>query len=224
MNEIILNFFNLEILREVAPLLVQGFWMTLKLSVVSIPLAAALGLALAITQGASGRIGRTLVIAYVDVFRSIPPLVLLIFIFYALPFLGLRLTEFPAAILALVLNGASYFAEIFRAGLESVPKGQHEAARSTGLGWRQSMQYVIIPQGTRNVMPDLVSNTLELAKQTSIASAVALQELLRSAQLAQGMTYNATPLIAAAVVYFLLFWPFVRLVSRLHQTSGSGAG
>jgi polar amino acid transport system permease protein len=156
-------------------------------------------------------------VAYVDTLRAIPPLVLLIFIFFGLPFLGVSLGEFSAAVLALTLNGSSYFAEIFRAGLESVPKGQREAARSTGLSWLQSITYVVAPQGTRNVLPDLVSNTVELFKQTSIASAVALQELLRSAQIAQGLLYNPTPLVAAAIVYFLMFWPFVRLVSRMQN-------
>jgi polar amino acid transport system permease protein len=81
----------------------------------------------------------------------------------------------------------------------------------------------VVPQGTRNVLPDLISNTVELVKQTSIASAVALQELLRSAQLAQGLLYNPTPLIAAAIVYFLMFWPFVRLVSRLQNRTAMSA-
>ena len=149
--------------------------------------------------------------------RAIPPLVLLIFIYFGLPFLGVKLDEMSAAILALVLNGSSYFAEIFRAGLEAVGKGQREAARSTGLTHLQTMAHVVIPQGLRAMLPDIISNTVELVKQTSIASAVALQELLRSAQLAQGVVYNPTPLVAAALIYFLLFWPFVRLVSRLQH-------
>ena len=81
------------------------------------------------------------------------------------------------------------------------------------------MSYVVIPQGARNVLPDLVSNTVELVKQTSIASVVALQELLRSAQIAQGLVYNPTPLVAAAAIYLLMFWPFVRIVSRLQRKS-----
>ena len=93
-----------------------------------------------------------------------------------------------------------------------------EAARSTGLSWYKSMIHVVVPQGTRNVLPDLISNTVELAKQTSIASVVALQELLRGAQIAQGLTYNTTPLVVAALIYFIIFWPFVRLISRLQNT------
>ncbi len=217
MSELVNTFFNLEILREVRPLLVEGLWLTLALAAAAVPLSIAIGLAIAVAQDLPSKPLRMVLVAYVDTLRAIPPLVLLIFIFFGLPFLGLSLGEFPAAVLALTLNGSSYFAEIFRAGIESVPQGQREAARSTGLTWLQSMAYVVAPQGTRNVLPDLVSNTVELFKQTSIASAVALQELLRSAQIAQGLLYNPTPLVAAAIVYFLMFWPFVRLVSRMQN-------
>lgn len=223
MNEFVTTFLNLDILAQVWPLLLQGFWMTLALAAVAVPLSVLTGIAIAMAQDVPSKLLRFVLIAYVDVLRAIPPLVLLIFIFFGLPFLGLKLNEFTAAVLALTLNCSSYFAEIFRAGIESVPKGQREAARSTGLSWFQSMAYFVVPQGTRNVLPDLISNTVELVKQTSIASAVALQELLRSAQLAQGLLYNPTPLIAAAIVYFLMFWPFVRLVSRLQNRTAMSA-
>lgn len=224
MDELVTTFLNIGILKQVWPLLLQGFWMTLALAAVAVPLSVAGGVAIAMGQDSSSKPLRMLLVAYVDVMRAIPPLVLLIFIFFGLPFLGLKLNEFTAAVLALTLNGSSYFAEIFRAGIESVPQGQREAARSTGLTWRQSMTYVVVPQGTRNVLPDLISNTVELVKQTSIASAVALQELLRSAQLAQGLLYNPTPLVAVAIVYFLMFWPFVRMVSRLQNKAVAQAG
>jgi polar amino acid transport system permease protein len=217
MSELVTTFFNLDVLWEVSPLLIEGLWLTLALAAVAVPLSIAIGLAIAVAQDLRSTALRMVLVAYVDTLRAVPPLVLLIFIYYGMPFLGLNLGGFTAAVLALTLNGSSYFAEIFRAGIESVPKGQREAARSTGLTWLQSMAYVVVPQGTRNVLPDLVSNTVELFKQTSIASAVALQELLRSAQIAQGLLYNPTPLVAAAIVYFLMFWPFVRLVSRMQN-------
>ena len=194
MDDFISTFFNIEILRQVSPLLIEGFWMTLKLAAVAIPLSLILGAAIAVAQDIQNRLLRALIVAYVDLMRAIPPL---------------------------VLNGSSYFSEIFRAGLESVPNGQREAARSTGMSWAQSTLHVILPQGVRNVLPDLISNTVELAKQTSIASVVALQELLRSAQIAQGLTYNTTPLVVAALAYFIVFWPFVRMVSRLQNTPGA---
>jgi polar amino acid transport system permease protein len=219
MSDLVATFLNLDVLRQIWPLLLQGLWMTLALAIVVVPLSIALGIVVAVAQDLPSRPLRALLAVYTDVLRAFPPLVLLIFIFYGLPFLGVKLSGFPAAVLALTLNGSSYFSEIFRAGLESIPKGQREAARSTGLSWLQSMSYVVIPQGARNVLPDLVSNTVELVKQTSIASVVALQELLRSAQIAQGLVYNPTPLVAAAAIYLLMFWPFVRIVSRLQRKS-----
>ncbi len=212
------DFFNVSILLQVWPLLLKGLWVTIQLAIVIWPLAVVIGLAIAVVHFQRNKWINHLLIGYVDTLRAFPPLVLLIFIFYGLPMVGVHLTEFQAAVLALVLNGSSYFAEIFRAGIESVPRGQIEAARSTGLTAAQAMVHVVVPQGTRNVMSDLASNTLELIKQTSIASVVAIQELLRSAQIGQGLFYNPTPLIAAALIYFLLLWPLVRLISRAQKT------
>lgn len=215
--DLIDTFFNPNVLTASWPLLLQGLWLTVKLAVIIVPLAAALGLLIACAHYQRHRWLNRLILLYVDFFRAFPPLVLLIFIYYGLPFLGLPLNEFTATVLALVLNSSGYFAEIFRAGLESVAPGQNEAARSTGLTARQAMMHVIVPQGVRNVVPDLASNTLEAIKQTSIASAVALPELLRTAQIAQGQTYSQTPLIAAALIYFILLWPLVRAISRMQK-------
>jgi polar amino acid transport system permease protein len=156
-------------------------------------------------------------VVYVDFFRAFPPLVLLIFIYFGLPFLGLDLPAFAAVALAFLLNTSSYYGEIFRAGIESVGRGQTEAARSTGLTRLQTLAHVVVPQAVRNVLPDLISNTLEVVKLTSLASVVALPELLHAARSAQSVTYNASPLVAAAALYFLLLWPVVRLLSRLEH-------
>lgn len=211
------TFFNPEVLQSTWPLLAQGLWLTIKLALIIVPLAAALGLLIACVHYQGHRVINRVILLYVDFFRAFPPLVLLIFIYYGLPFLGAQFDEFTATVVALVLNGSSYFAEIFRAGLESVSPGQNEAARSTGMNAVQTMCHVIVPQGVRNVVPDLASNTLEAIKQTSIASAVALPELLRAAQIAQGQTYSQTPLIAAAIVYLVLLWPLVRMISRMQK-------
>ena len=119
--------------------------------------------------------------------------------------------------LALMLNTSSYYGEILRAGIESIPRGQWQAARSTGLNRIDTMRFVILPQAIRSVLPDLVGNTLEVVKLTSLASVVALPELLRMARIAQGITFNPTPLVLAAGIYFLLLWPFVRFLSRMER-------
>jgi len=208
------NFFNLEIMAQAWPYLLAGFWMTLKLCVVVIPLGVAGGLAVALASTARHRLVRWTTAAYVDFFRAFPPLVLLMFIAFGLPFLKIDLGAFGAVALAFLLNTSSYYGEIFRAGIESVPRGQFEAARSTGLSSVQTLSHVVLPQAVRNVVPDLIGNTLEVVKLTSLASVVALPELLYAARQAQSVTYNATPVIAAGLIYLVCLWPLVRLLSR----------
>jgi polar amino acid transport system permease protein len=217
METLVNAFFNLGILRETAPYLWAGFKMSVQLTLVVVPLGIAGGLAVALLSRARMKPLRWLVVAYVDLFRAFPPLVLLMFIAFGLPFTGLDLPAFAAVALAFLLNTSSYYGEIFRAGIESIPRGQFEAARSTGLSAAQTMAYVIVPQATRNVIPDLISNTLEVVKLTSIASVVALPELLYAARQAQSITYNATPIIAAGLIYLVCLWPLVRLLSRFEH-------
>jgi polar amino acid transport system permease protein len=160
--------------------------------------------------------------AWVDFFRAFPPLVLLIFLYAGLPFAGLEFGAFGCVAIGFFLNTGAYYGEILRAGIESVPAGQMEAARGTGLTRLQAMAYVVLPQAVRNVLPDLVSNTLEVVKLTSIASVVALPELLYQARQAQSVTYNPTPIVVAAIAYFILLWPMVRLLSKLENRAMMG--
>lgn len=217
MEQIIHSFFNIEIVVGAFPILLRGFGMTVLLCLVVIPLGLFGGLALALLSIVKIRIVRWLVVIYVDFFRAFPPLVLLIFIYFGVPFLGVDLPAFVAVALGFMLNTSSYYGEIFRAGIESIPRGQFEGARSTGLNAAQTMTYVIIPQATRNVIPDLISNTLEVVKLTSIASVVALPELLFAARQAQSLTYNATPIMFAGLIYLVCLWPIVRLLSRFEH-------
>ena len=214
-DRLIESFLNPEVMRTSAPYLVRGFWMTVKLCLLVIPLGVGLGLVLAALRTLQRRWLNVLLIVYVDLFRAFPPLVLLVFVYYGLPYMGIVLSPFLAVALAFMLNTSSYYGEILRAGIENIPQGQWQAARSTGLNRIDTMRFVILPQAIRSVLPDLVSNTLEVVKLTSLASVVALPELLRMARIAQGITFNPTPLVLAAGVYFLLLWPFVRLLSKM---------
>ena len=222
METLIDGFFNTRILLEAMPYLLQGLSMTLLLCAVALPLGMAGGLVLALASTSHRRVLRWPAAAYTDFFRAFPPLVLLLFIAFGLPFLGVKPPPFVSVALAFLLNTSSYYGEILRAGIESVPQGQLEAARSTGLTRGQTMRYVVLPQAVRNVLPDLISNTLEVVKLTSIASVVALPELLFQARQAQSVTYNATPIMVAAVVYFILLWPVVRILSRLENRQLAG--
>jgi polar amino acid transport system permease protein len=211
------NFFNVDTMVQYFPLLLKGLGITVMLVLVCIPLGMAVGMLVAVLYTFHFRWLKRLLVFYVDFIRAFPPLVLLILIYYGLPFLGIQLNDFFAAVLALMLNSSGYYGEIFRAGIESIPKGQTEAARSTGLNAVETMAWVILPQAIRNVIPPLTTNTLEVIKATAVASVVALPELLRTAQLAQGFVYNPTPLVMAAAIYLVCLWPLVRLVSRFER-------
>ena len=218
MQSFIHNFFNLLIDASVLPYLLQGLWTTVWLSAIVIPLGAAAGLALALGVTQSGhRLMRSAIVVWVDFFRAFPPLVLLILIYFGGPFLGIELNKVSAVLLAFVLNNSSYFAEVFRAGLEGVDPGQMQAARSTGLTRAQGLRHVVVPQAVRNVLPDLVGNGIEVVKLTSIASVVAIPELLRTARDAQSLVFNPSPVMLAAMIYLALLWPLTRWLGRLEH-------
>ncbi len=210
-------FFNTAIMAKVWPFLLQGFGTTLLLSAIVIPLGLAGGLAVALASTNHSRLLRTAVVVYVDFFRAFPPLVLLIFIYFGFPFLSIDMPKLAAVAIGFFLNTSSYYGEVFRAGIESIPRGQMEASLSMGLTRRQAYRHIIVPQAVKNVLPDLVSNTLEVIKLTTLASVVALPELLNNARQAQALTYNPTPIVLAALMYLALLWPIVRLMSRLEH-------
>ncbi|MBV1800223.1 amino acid ABC transporter permease [Siccirubricoccus sp. G192] len=221
-DDFLLAFFSLDILRQAWPILLAGLIQTLLLSAIVVPLGLLGGVILSLLSAVRHPLVRWPVMAWVDLFRALPPLVLLVFVYAGLPFAGLEVSAIGAVAIGFFLNTGAYYGEILRAGIESVPAGQVEAARSTGLTRGQAMGYVVLPQAVRNVLPDLISNTLEVVKLTSIASVVALPELLFQARQAQSVTYNATPIVAAAVMYFILLWPVVRLLSRLENRQLAG--
>ena len=219
MDQIIQLFLNPAVVARFWPFLLHGLGTTLALSLVVVPAGLAGGLVVALLYNAHRRPLSWLVTAYVDFFRAFPPLVLLLFLYGGLPFLGVDLPLFGTVALAFLLNTSSYYGEIFRAGIESIPRGQTEAARSTGLSAWQTLCWVILPQAVRNVLPDLIGNTVEVIKLTTLASVVGFTELLNNARNAQALTYNATPVVVAALLYLALLWPLVRLLSRLEHKS-----
>ena len=206
------TFFNWPVFRDALPLLLQGLWTTILLGAVSILLGFVGGLLLALVRLYGAPWLRTVARIYIDVFRSIPLLVLLVLVYYALPFVDIRLTSFAAATAALSLVSCAYTAEIMRAGIEAIPKGQFEAADAIGLGFFSSMRDVVLPQALRIVVPPLTSNCINVLKDTALASVVAMPDLLKQATQAQALAANPTPLIGAAVLYLLLLLPLVRLV------------
>jgi polar amino acid transport system permease protein len=160
---------------------------------------------------------RLLAIGYIDILRAMPILVLLILIYYALPFVGIRFSSFTSATLALSMVLSAFTAEVCRAGVEAVPRGQFEAAAALGLPFWRTMATVILPQALRIVVPPLTSNAVSIFKDTALASVVAMPDLLKQATDAQALMANPTPLIGAAFIYLAFLWPLVRLVNHLEE-------
>ncbi|KAE9627242.1 amino acid ABC transporter permease [Parasedimentitalea maritima] len=220
--EIIDTFFNVEVLLRTYPLMLKGLWITIKLGVVSIIAGLALGLVLALIRLYAAPPVQLLARIYIDVFRSLPLLVLLIIVYYALPFVGISMSSFWSAMVALTLVSGAYTAEIFRAGIQAIPKGQFEASQALGLGYRHMMVDVILPQAVKIVIPPLTNNSINVVKDTALASVVAMPDLLKQATQAQALAANPSPLILAAAIYVAILWPLVAAVSRMERRLGAG--
>ena len=215
------TFLNVPILIRTLPLLLAGLWITVQIGVASIVAGLALGLGLALVRLYAHPVLRVAAKVYIDVMRSIPLLVLLIIVYYALPFVGVRLSSFASSVVALSLVSGAYTAEIFRAGIEAIPRGQFEASGALGLGARATMVDVILPQAVRIVIPPLTNNCINVLKDTALASVVAMPDLLKQATQAQALAANPSPLIGAAIIYVALLWPMVAVVGRLERRMGA---
>ena len=210
-------FFNWSVLLRAFPILIRGLGNTLMLGATAIVLGSVGGVLVCLMRLYAPRLLRLLAILYIDLMRAMPMLVVLILIYYALPFVGITFSSFQAAAIALSMVMAAYTAEIVRAGIEAVPRGQFEASESLGLPFWRTMQKVVLPQAIRLVIPPLASSSVSLIKDTSLASVVAMNDLLKQATDAQALFANPTPLIGAALIYVAILWPLVRLTGRLER-------
>lgn len=213
------TFLNFEVMRDASPLLLAGLVTTLLLASTSIVAGTVFGAFMALLKLYGPKSGRILSMTFIDVFRAIPVLVILILVYYALPFAGIRFSPFVSAWLALTLVLTAYAAEVFRAGLQAIPEGQFEASYALGLPWFVMMRKVIFPQAFKLVVPPSTNNAVSILKDTSLASVVAMPDLLKQATDAQALNANPSPLIAAALMYLAILWPAVRLVAYLENRS-----
>jgi len=212
-------FFNVDVMVRTLPMLWRGLINTILLAGTAVSLGLVVGVTMCLLRLYGPKPVRWITVFVIDFFRAIPILVLLVVVYYALPFVGIRLNSFSAA--AFVLTGvlSAFTAEVFRAGIESLPKGQFEAASALGLPFPVALWKVVLPQAVRVAIPAQTSNSVAIAKDTSLASVVAMPDLLKQATDAQALTANPSPLIAAAIIYFVILWPAVRLVSWLERRS-----
>jgi polar amino acid transport system substrate-binding protein len=208
-------FFKPQLIARAIPMLFMGWLISIALVVLAFPLAIAAGLALAFTRMSKVGIVRWVGGVYINVIRGTPLFLQIFVAFIGLRIAGVRAPDFITGVLVLALNSSAYLAEIFRAGIQSIHKGQFEAASSLGMSYRQSMQYVIIPQTVKRVLPTMTSEFILLFKDTALLAAVGLFELMMRAQNLASRNGNLTPFIVAAVYYLIVTIPLINWVGRL---------
>jgi polar amino acid transport system permease protein len=203
------TFLNWEVMAQYAPKILEGAWVTIQIAAAVVVAGIASGLALAVLRAFRLRLANFLIVAVVDMLRALPPLVIIILFYFALPTVGIQMSAWVATWLALSLVLMAFSEEIFWAGILAVPKGQWEAARSTGLSFLQTLRDVVLPQAVRLTIPPLTNRTIAITKNTALGAVVAVGEILYQAQSAYSFSYNPSPLLLGAAAYLLLFIPVV---------------
>ncbi len=216
-NKFLRLFFNPPIIVESIPIVFNGFLLALGIVAVSFPTAIPLGLVLALMRMSKLRILRGLGSLYVNVVRGTPLFLQIYIAFFGLPLAGISIPPFFLGWIVLAMNSAAYMCEILRAGIQSIPKGQTEAARSLGMNGAQTMIFVIIPQTVRRVIPTLTSEFILLYKDTSMLAAVGVMEMVYDAKMIVANTGSITPYIVAACFYLVITLPLAKLVGNLER-------
>ena len=205
----------MEHLLNMVVQMLEGSQITLEIFAVTLVLALPLGILAAMGRLSGIRPLSRLLELYIWVMRGTPLMLQLLFVYFALPMVGIRLPDIAAALLAFILNYAAYFAEIFRAGIQSVPKGQYEAAKTLGMSYGQTMRRIILPQVVRMVLPPVSNETINLVKDTSLIYILAMNDLLRVARTIVQREFDMTPFVIAGIFYLamtaVLTWIFKRL-------------
>ena len=200
------TFFKAELIVRYLPDILKGMVVTFV-----VVAGNALGLALALIRSLRSRLINLPIVVFVDVARALPPLVLVLIVYFGLPNVGILLPSYAVLWLVLSLLLAAFAEEIFWAGILSVRRGQWEAARSTGLGFAQTLVHVVLPQAVRLAVPPLTNRTIAITKNTALGSVIGVPEILNVATTEQSFSGNATPLMLGALAYVVLFIPVVVL-------------
>lgn len=205
-------------LLDMTLLILQGATVTLEIFFVTLILSLPIGALAALGRISSFAPLRYLMEFYVWIMRGTPLMLQLLFVYFALPMVGIMLPDIAAALLAFTLNYAAYFAEIFRAGIQAIPRGQYEAAKALGLKHWQMMRYIIFPQVLRVVLPPISNETINLVKDTSLIYILAMNDLLRVARTIVQREFDMTPFVIAGAFYLImtafLTWGFKKLEQR----------
>ena len=206
--------FRWDLVWESMPLLLEGAWLTVKLTAIAVCFGIIIGTIMGML-----RITRTpfryLAAVYIDFTRGTPLLVQIFIIFYGIPaIINTSLPAYLSAVIALSFNSGAYVAEIVRAGIQSIDKGQVEAAQSLGMTYTQTMKYIILPQTFRRIVPPLGNEFIALLKDSSLVSAIALEELVRKGNIIMTRTFRPFEVwFAVALIYLIMTFTISRLVA-----------
>jgi polar amino acid transport system permease protein len=232
MDVVFEQYFDFGLMRDEFGFVLDGFWETVQLSLVSGALALLWGLVLALLRQLPGRKFaplRGLTIAYIDAFRGVPLLLVVLIISGSFPFVaeGIGLPQsvgipqwfgkpdpFWYGVFAITLTYGAYMAEVYRSGIEGVPRGQMEAARALGMSHGRAMRYVIVPQAVRRVIPPLLNDFIALMKDTSLVGVIALLEVVEAGRTVQAETLNSSALTLGALMFLVVTIPLARIVDR----------
>lgn len=209
------EFFSAEVFRKTTWYIFSGLRITITVALLSEVFILVVGLIIALFRISRNWIFRGLAAFYIDLIRGIPLLLQIFIVYYGVAILGFKMNVIAAGVMALTICYSAYEAEIFRAGIESIHKGQMEAARSLGMGYLQAMRYVILPQAVRNVIPPLSNEFIALLKDTSLLAVIGLSEVTRRSSEMFGKEANLTPFVIGAICYLIITIPLMRLVQYI---------
>ena len=221
-NKFLHLFFDPTLIVTSVPALFSGWLMSLGLVIISFPLAIPLGLIWSFLRMAKHRLPRALGATYINIVRGTPLFLQLYIAFFGLPLMGVQMDPFMMGAIVLIMNSSAYLAEIFRAGIQSINKGQSEAARSLGMSGMQTMFFVIIPQTVRRVIPTMTSEFILMYKDTSLLAAVGVMELMMYAKTITAATGNVTPYIVAAGFYLIVTIPMTKFINSMEARMAHG--
>ena len=210
----------MEKILGTALLMLEGAEITLEIFCVTLLLSLPLGLLVSLCRISTIKPLSVLMEFYIWIMRGTPLMLQLLFVYFALPMVGIRLPDIAAALLAFALNYAAYFAEIFRAGIQSIGRGQYEAAKSLGMTYTQTMRRIVVPQMIRHVLPPVSNETINLVKDTSLIYILAMNDLLRVARTIVQREFDMTPFFVAAVFYLAMTFVLTGMFKKLEAYDG----
>ncbi len=207
----------MDYLINITLFILEGSKITVKLYIVTMLFSIPLGMIGAIGKTSKLKYVKVLLEGYTSIIRGTPLLLQLFFVYYGLPVIGIRIGQFSAAALTFIINYGAYFTEIFRAGIQSIDKGQYEAAKALGMDSKQTMRKIILPQAIKRVIPPTSNEAITLVKDTALVAAIGMGDILRGAKEVLTRDFNILPFVIAAIIYLIFTFLIVEIFKKIES-------